>query len=83
MRVKRKNGKEEEFMTEKIVVAIVKAGGKAEVARSIAKEVENALAKSPVVTSKQIRTEVLNRLKTKDMRTYESWIAYDEENNRM
>ena len=82
MRVRRKDGREEDFMSEKIVVAIVKAGGKVELARAVAVEVESALSKSPVVTSQQIRTEVLNRLKTKDMRTYDSWIAYDKENNK-
>jgi transcriptional regulator NrdR family protein len=80
MRVRRKDGREEEFVSEKIVVAVVKAGGKVEIARTIAKEVERALSSNTSVTTEQIRTEVLNRLKNKDNKTYNSWIAYDKEN---
>jgi transcriptional repressor NrdR len=82
MRVRRKDGREEEFVSEKIVVAVVKAGGKAEIGRVIAKEVERALSSNTTVTTEQIRTEVLNRLKNRDSKTYNSWIAYDKENKR-
>jgi transcriptional regulator NrdR family protein len=80
MRVRRKDGREEEFVSEKIVVAVVKAGGKAEIGRAIAKEVERALSSNTTVTTEQIRTEVLNRLKSRDSKTYNSWVAYDKEN---
>ncbi len=83
MRVKRKNGNEEEFVREKIVVAIVKAGGNVDGARAIAQDVERALAANPTVTTQQIRTEVLNRLKEKDNKTYESWLEYDRQNGRV
>lgn len=77
MRVRRKNGREEDFVREKIVVAVVKAGGKVDLARAVAQEVENALARNPVVTTEQIRTEVLNRLKSRDKKSYDGWMAFD------
>ena len=51
MKVRKKNGSEEEFIREKIVVAIVKAGGSLENARAIAKEVENTFAARGAVTT--------------------------------
>jgi transcriptional regulator NrdR family protein len=82
MRVKRKNGNEEEFIREKIVVAIVKAGGNTEGARRIAQEVESSLATSPTITTEQIRTEVLNRLKERDAKAYQGWLDYETQNRR-
>lgn len=82
MRVKRRNGNEEEFVREKIVVAIVKSGGSVELARSVAQDVESALSGSDAVTADQIRTEVLNRLKDGDAKAYESWIAFDKEKGK-
>lgn len=79
MKVRRRNGNEEDFVREKIVVAVVKAGGKVDMARALAQEVESALAESPVVTAEQIRTEVLNRLRSRDSKTYDGWIAYDNQ----
>lgn len=82
MRVQRREGREEDFLREKIVVAIVKAGGNVNTARSIAAEVESALSASPVVTTERIRAEILNRLKTRDTKAYDGWLAYDTQNNR-
>ncbi|MGC8710249.1 MAG: ATP cone domain-containing protein [Candidatus Micrarchaeia archaeon] len=77
MKVKRKDGKEEEFVREKIVVAIVKSGGTLEDARAIAKEIENAFIGRDAVTTDEIRTEALKRLKDRDVTAYNSWIEYD------
>jgi transcriptional regulator NrdR family protein len=82
MRVKRKNGKEEDFIREKIVVAIIKSGGKVDTAREVAQEVERALTSNRIVTTEQIRTEVLNRLMTKDRKAYDGWLEYDRKNKR-
>ena len=79
MRVRKRNGKDEEFVREKVVVAIVKAGGRVDLARTIAQEVETALSKNPTVTTEQIRTEVFSRLKSKDAKTYNSWIEHDRQ----
>jgi transcriptional repressor NrdR len=82
MRVMRKDGREEEFVPEKIVVAIVKAGGKVELARIIARDVTSALSSYEVVTTHQIRDEVLKRLQEKDATTYDSWIIYDNQQKK-
>jgi len=76
MKVRKKNGGEEEFIREKIVVAIVKAGGSLENARAIAKEVENTFAARDAVTTDEIKREVLNRLKDRDIKAYQSWLSY-------
>jgi len=76
MKVRKKNGSEEEFIREKIVVAIVKAGGSLENARAIAKEVENTFAARDAVTTEEIKREVLNRLKDRDIKAYQSWLSY-------
>jgi len=76
MRVKKRNGGEEEFIREKIVVAVVKAGGSLENARAIAKEVENMFAARNAVTTEEIKREVLNRLKNRDVKAYQNWLSY-------
>ncbi|MFP3215039.1 MAG: ATP cone domain-containing protein [Candidatus Micrarchaeota archaeon] len=76
MKVRKKNGSEEEFIREKIVVAIVKAGGSLENARAIAKEVENMFAARDAVTTEEIKREVLNRLKDRDVNAYQNWLSY-------
>jgi len=82
MKVKRKDGSEEEFVREKIVVAIVKAGGSLENARAIAKEIENAFLSRDAVSTEEIRTETLKRLKDRDVAAYNSWLEYDSSNKR-
>ena len=76
MKVKKRNGGEEEFIREKIVVAVVKAGGSLDNARAIAKEVENAFAAKDAVTTDEIKREVLNRLKDRDVKAYQNWLSY-------
>ncbi len=78
MKVKRKNGAEEDFVREKIVVAVVKAGGKLELARAIAQESEKEFVGRDIVASQEIRQKVLDKLKARDAATYESWIKYDK-----
>lgn len=82
MRVSRKGGAEEEFVREKIVVAVVKAGGDLQSARAIAQEVEQALSTNEIVTSARIKTEVLNRLRMRNAAVYQSWMDYDTKKGR-
>jgi hypothetical protein len=82
MRVRRRNNRSEDFVREKIVVSVVKAGGNVRRARNIARQVERVLARTPGVTTEQIRAEVLNRLRERDARVYRSWLAYDRQNKR-
>jgi transcriptional regulator NrdR family protein len=80
MKVKKKGGKREQFVKEKIVVAVIKTGSKPETARWIAQDVERALTDGVVVNTQQIRAEILKRLKQKDARAYRSWLSYDKQN---
>jgi transcriptional regulator NrdR family protein len=78
MKVKKKGGGREQFVKEKIVVAVIKTGGRPETARWIAHDVERALTDGVVVSTNQIRTEVLKRLKQKDVRAYKAWLTYEK-----
>ncbi|MEM3754062.1 MAG: ATP cone domain-containing protein [Candidatus Micrarchaeaceae archaeon] len=79
MKVKRRNGKVEDFIREKIVVAVVKAGGNINMARTIANEIESELKNKDTVTTEEIRGAVLSKLETRDPKTYDSWIKFDKE----
>lgn len=74
-KVIKKDGREEEFIKEKIVVSIVKAGSTAEVGRNIANEVEKISDEQ--IETHLIRKIVLDRLKKRDKEWYKSWVNYD------
>jgi transcriptional regulator NrdR family protein len=77
MQVRKRDENREEFIREKIVVAIVKSGGALAIARRVAQDVETVLSMNPAMTTEQIRTEVVKRLKEIDIKAYDSWMAYD------
>ncbi|MGC8699520.1 MAG: ATP cone domain-containing protein [Candidatus Micrarchaeia archaeon] len=82
MKVKKRDGREEDFVREKIVVAVVKAGGNLENARAIAKEVENTFASRSAVSTDEIKNEVLKRLKERDAAAYNGWLSYNKNKKR-
>jgi transcriptional repressor NrdR len=82
MKITRRNGRREDFVREKVIVSIVKSGGNIRRARSIAREVERAVARNRPVTTRDIRSEVLSRLEERDPRAYRSWLAYDRQKKR-
>ena len=80
-KVIKKDGREEEFIKEKIVVSVIKSGSPAEIGRAIADEVEK-------MTEEQIRTQVIRKivlenLKKRDVDWYKSWVGYDESAKRL
>ncbi|MGC8670060.1 MAG: ATP cone domain-containing protein [Candidatus Micrarchaeia archaeon] len=77
MRVKKSDGSEEEFIKEKITVALVKNGLDIEGAREISNAVENKFSSRDLLTSREIRDEVLARLKSKDASLYQKWLDYE------
>lgn len=83
MKVRRRNGTEEDFKPEKIVNAIMKAGGTPELATSIARDIASMLPNSPSITTLQIRTWVLSKLRSMDLGTYNRWMEYDKENKKV
>ncbi|MCL5434044.1 MAG: ATP cone domain-containing protein, partial [Candidatus Marsarchaeota archaeon] len=62
LKVQKKNGITERFAKEKIVVALLKNGNKLTVARKIARDVEKTLKGKTLVTTEEIRKEILNKL---------------------
>ena len=82
MKVRKRDGREEEFIREKIVVAVVKAGSSLENARAIAKEVENLFLTRDAVTSEEIKNADLKRLTDRDVAAYRSWLEYNSSNKK-
>ncbi|MFX0069234.1 MAG: ATP cone domain-containing protein [Promethearchaeota archaeon] len=69
------DGREEDFIREKIVVSCVKCGAPIDVARDIAKKVEKEL-KSPAKTT-DIKKFVLRELAEIDKDWANNWYLYD------
>ena len=75
VRVKKRNGRKEEFVPEKIVVSMVKSGAPADYARTIAQEIERG-AKDGITTT-EIRTKALSMLRAKNPEWERHWTVYD------
>ena len=67
----------EEFLPEKIVVAVVKSGASPAVAREIASEVEQKFKGRESVASSEINKEVRDALLIKDPNAYDSWRMFE------
>lgn len=80
-KVIKKDGREEEFIKEKIVVSVIKTGSSAVIGRAIADEVEKI--KEDQIKTKVIRTIVLEKLKKRDEGWYKNWVNYDESAKRL
>ncbi|MGC8651677.1 MAG: ATP cone domain-containing protein [Candidatus Micrarchaeia archaeon] len=78
MRVKKTDGREEEFVREKITVALVKNGLDVDSARAIADSVEKKFSGRDMLTSSEIRSEVLDRLKERDATLYQRWLDFEK-----
>ena len=74
--VKKRDGRTEPFMQEKIVVSAVKAGIAPDDAREIAREIERS-ARSGVLSTDEIRAGVLSRIRDISPESENSWRAYD------
>lgn len=73
--VKKRDGRKEQFMQEKIVVSMVKSGAPADYARTIAKEIEQSARDG--ITTQEIRTKALGLLKAKNPEWERNWTVYD------
>ncbi len=78
MKVKKRDGSEEDFNPVKIVAAVVRAGASVELADKISKEVEEEFKEKEVVSSQEIRDFVLAKLKEMEPPAYENWLRYDK-----
>ncbi|MDD1701367.1 MAG: ATPase [Methanoregula sp.] len=73
--VKKKDGRKEQFVPEKIVVSMVKSGAPADYARKTAQEIaQNA---GDTLPSQEIRAKALGMLKAKNPEWERNWIVYD------
>jgi transcriptional regulator NrdR family protein len=73
--VKKRDGRLEEFVPEKVIVSALKSGASVAVARRIAKDVETQ-ARDETPTS-EIRSMVLSRLGREDPVLEQNWRTYD------
>jgi len=78
VRVVKRDGREEEFIPEKIVVSVLKAGAPLDVARRIARKVECAVSDSETVTARDIAKVILAELKKANEEWYRNWIIFDK-----
>ena len=73
--VKKRDGRREAFVPEKIVVSALKSGSSPEYARTIAQDIEKNSKDG--VTTQEIKTKVLAMLKSKNPEWESNWMVYD------
>jgi 2-phosphoglycerate kinase len=73
--IKKRDGRIEEFIPERIVVSCVKAGADLETAREIANEIKRSLKET--TEADELRERVLALLKEKTPKWKENWLLYD------
>jgi transcriptional repressor NrdR len=73
--VKKRDGRKEPFVPEKIVVSAIKCGAPSEVARTVAADIER-MAKEGITTG-EIKTKVLAVLKSRNPEWERNWLVYD------
>ena len=73
----KRDGREEQFIPEKIVVSCLKAGADYETAKKIAKIIEGEVLKREKVTAKELTRWILDLLKKENEEWYKNWIVFD------
>ncbi|MEM1583933.1 MAG: ATP cone domain-containing protein [Nitrososphaerota archaeon] len=78
--VVKRDGSEEVFIPEKIVVSCLKSGATIEAARSIAKIVEARILEKKLekITAKELTSWILELLKKENEEWYRNWIVFDK-----
>ena len=79
VKVVKRDGKEEEFIPEKVVVSCLKAGATPEAARRIARIIEGRILDKRLekITAKELTAWILQLLKRKNEEWYRNWIIFD------
>lgn len=75
VRVKKRDGRSEDFVVEKVVVSMVKSGAPADFAREIAKNIEAEVHEG--ISTRDIKRRVLEELRKKNPEWEENWLLYD------
>ncbi|MEM5828233.1 MAG: ATP cone domain-containing protein [Candidatus Aenigmatarchaeota archaeon] len=80
IKVKKKNGRMEDFIIEKIVVSILRSGADIITARKIAYIVLGKLLekKKKEVSTKELTKLILDLLKKEDKNAYKNWIIFNK-----
>jgi hypothetical protein len=73
--VKKRDGRKEVFIPEKIVVSAIKSGAPPDVARMIAQDIERTAKEG--ITTQEIKTKTLQLLKSKNPVWERNWMVYD------
>jgi transcriptional repressor NrdR len=78
VKIKKRDGRKEEFVPEKIVVSSIKAGAPPEVAREIAKQLEEKIRHMNEMSTSELREMILDMLSEKNEEWKENWLLYDK-----
>ena len=73
--VTKRDGRTEEFIPEKIVVSVIKVGVPPDVARQIARDVQNKVKEK--ASTAEIRTMVLEELRKRKPVWEQDWYVYE------
>ena len=73
--VTKQDGRSESFIPEKLIVSAIKSGAAPEEARMMARQIESEL--SGTITTADLRSRMLSRLRQKNARLEENWLVYD------
>ncbi len=77
VKVRKRDGRIEEFIPEKLVVSMIKAGAPPDVAREIARKIEERIKDKEEVHTNELREMVLKELKERNKEWYDNWIVFD------
>ncbi|MCS7108493.1 MAG: ATPase [Sulfolobales archaeon] len=80
VKVIKRNGLEEEFIPEKVVISVLKTGAPVDVARKIAKIIEGRIYEKDlqVVEAKELTKWILELLRKSGEEWYRAWIVFDK-----
>jgi len=73
--VKKRDGRKEPFIPEKIIVSAIKSGSPPDYARTIAQDIERSTKDG--ATTQEIKAKVLSMLKSKNPEWERNWTVYD------
>ena len=73
--IKKRDGRKEQFVPEKIIVSAIKYGAPPDYARTIAQDIERSTKDG--ATTQEIKVKVLSMLKSKNPEWERNWVVYD------
>ena len=73
--IKKRDGRKEQFVPEKIIVSAIKSGASPDYVRTIAQDIERSTKDG--ATTQEIKVKVLSMLKSKNPEWERNWVVYD------